>query len=262
MSFDAGLRLNRSFAAIQLDHTTEVAPGNAKVQRIQRDHCIAQHHVDAQIFQGQCLCPANCFGPQVHFGVQGVPARGVERQIWQHPHTSRCFRWLCNRICVLVRRRRTAFNRSLFCSLTRCFDAACARSDQGAEVVNVQQIGGQIGDHHRSLPSERNFGRSGDVALAKFAGEILVTPLVSCTLESPIQRIRPGARRCDSNQRKQLVEVVTTQSQLHVQCRQRQKACHGAFTGNFSASELGFYFQWIGCRFVAQGNDGAAAAFG
>src|SRR5450759_5497319 len=83
------VRLDRVLTPIQRNHGIEVAAGRAKIERIERQHGIAQAQMGNEIFERQLLGAADGAGLQCYLRVDTVPAVGLERYVWQHPRLRR-----------------------------------------------------------------------------------------------------------------------------------------------------------------------------
>jgi hypothetical protein len=129
----------------------ELPAGDAEIQWIEFQHGIAQAQTGYQVVQGQLPGVAEGLGLQRHFGVDTVPAIGLERHVGQYAGRDQ------RRCGSRQQRRRCLFGR---------LHGAGLRADQGAQVGHVEHLRHQVGFHRRALAAGVDLERPGDVAAA------------------------------------------------------------------------------------------------
>ena len=241
-----GMGLDRRLATVQRDHGPEAATGQAEIQRIERQHGVAESQAHHQVVQREFLRAADRADLERDVGVHAVPPIGLERQVGQDTCPRRC--------------RGDGRTQHRHSHLPRRCQRAGARPDQRAQVGNVEHPGHQFALQQGPHAPGLNPQRAGDIAGTDTPGEPVVAPLGAAVHQVAAGAVGPRRRQRDAQQRKQLLQVVAGQPELHVERHQPDQAGNGALGLHPGGTNGRVDLEWIRRALVTQGQDRPAAS--
>ena len=126
----------------------------------------------------------------MHIGVYGAPARGIERQIRQHPL------WLGG-TRTRLRWPRPAYDRP--------------------QVCQVQATRRERAREHGTLATQHHLQIAGNIGLANASGEFFIAPALAAVLQQALHLVSRCGRQGDAEQGKELLQTVASQFDLQDQ---------------------------------------------